>query len=96
MPRQEHSLLSEPRALVLVRGGQGEPGRGKVLLQDAYRLRPAEAEIVLHLADGLPPEAIAALRGAAVATVRSQQKSIYAKLGVHHLGELIALVNRLR
>lgn len=96
LPRQEHSLLCEPRALVLVRGGHADPERGKALLQAAYRLSPAEADIALRLADGLSPEAIAAIRGASLGTVRSQLRSIYAKLGAHHLGELLARVNQLR
>ena len=55
----------------------------------------AEADAALALADGQGLAAIAAHRGVAIATVRSQVQSVYAKMDVHRQAELAAAVRRL-
>lgn len=72
-------------------------GRGNLhaLLQGVHGLTRAEAEVAGALADGLAIEQIAAARGSAVETVRSQVKQVMAKTGTHRQGEVVALVLRL-
>lgn len=96
MPRREHALGFEARALVVVRGGQCNPQRMKGLLQMVYRLTEAEADVALWLAEGRTPEAIAAARNTTVGTTRMQIKAIYAKLGVHRQSELVSRLGQLR
>jgi DNA-binding NarL/FixJ family response regulator len=70
---------------VAIRCEAPNPDRTLALLQAAYRLTAAEAAVALSLADGLPPEAIAAARGVSVGTVRVQIRTLFSKLGVHML-----------
>lgn len=79
-----------PRALVVVRGQGRENKHLACALQSAFSLTVTESEIALLLADGKTPEAIAGLRGVSVATVRTQTKQIYQKLGVTRQIELVA------
>jgi DNA-binding CsgD family transcriptional regulator len=53
-------------------------------------LTPAEAEVALATASGRTPAEIAAARGVGYETVRSQIRSIYAKLDVHSAVQLAA------
>jgi DNA-binding CsgD family transcriptional regulator len=64
-------------------------------LRRAHGLTRAEADVALALADGQGLDAIAAQRSVAIATVRSQVQSVYAKMGVHRQAELAAAVRRL-
>lgn len=93
LPRERVCFGGAPAAIVLVR-----PAREQELalvLQRKFRLTGAETEVALALADGYELEAIAACRGAAVATVRSQVQSIYAKMDVHRQAELVSVIRRL-
>lgn len=56
----------------------------------AFHLTPAEGLVAALLCAGHRPEHIAAVRNTSVQTVRSQIKSIYAKLGVRSQIEMIA------
>ena len=95
LPR--HPLLSifEPRAVVVLRGG--EPNRAELepILVRAFGLTPAEAQVAARLANGDPRETIAAQRGASLQTVRSQIKSIFAKLNVTRERELVSMLARI-
>lgn len=93
LPRRPYSFGFEPRALVVARSGRPDPRRSRLLLQAAYRLTSAEADVALQLAGGHPPETIAANRNVSVGTVRAQIRTIYSKLNV---GRQIELVARLR
>lgn len=57
-------------------------------------LTPAEEDILRALAANKSPKAIAKDRSVSVATVRSQIKSVYAKLSVHSREELMDLLYR--
>lgn len=96
LPRRDFSFGFEPRALVVARGTKPAPARIKELLRMTYELTATEAEIVSALVGGEAPKTLAYKRGVAVGTVRSQIRSIYAKVGVTRLSELIARVNALR
>lgn len=57
---------------------------------DEWGLSPAEAEVALFALKGMAIAEIAALRGAAEGTVRSQLSQVYAKAGVTSQTMLIA------
>jgi len=62
------------------------------LLRAFYDLTPAEAEIVVLLAEGVSLEEAAKRRGVTINTVRSQLKNAFAKTDTNRQGELIRLV----
>ncbi len=96
LPRRPYAFGFQPRAMVVVRGGRDADVRFPELLRLAFGLSPAEADVAVRLASGETREAIAEGRGASVETVRSQVKSLFAKVGVGRTGELTAKLNRLR
>jgi DNA-binding CsgD family transcriptional regulator len=95
LPR--HPLLSsfEPRAIVVLRGGGPDRAALEPILTRAFGLTPAEAQVAARLAEGDPRETIAAQRGASLQTVRSQIKSIFAKLNVTRERELVSMLARI-
>ena len=64
-------------------------------LQALYGLTPAEAAIGIHIAKGTSPRSISDLRGVSVETVRSQIKSLSAKLGCVRQSEIVAVISAL-
>ena len=90
LPAKAYSFGFGARALVVVRGQDKQNSHLASALQTAFSLTVTESEIALLLADGKTPEAIAGLRGVSVATVRTQTKQIYQKLGVTRQIELVA------
>lgn len=93
LPSREYELMFAPRVLIVARGERGADGRRTAILQTAFALTAAETDIALLLAKGRAPEVIAAIRGVSVATVRSQVKSIMAKVGVSRQVELVAKIS---
>lgn len=90
LPRREYAFGFQPRVLVVVRRGmQNRRDQTGQLLQAAYHLTTAEADVALRLAEGQPPDAIAAVRRVSVDTVRAQIRAIYSKFGVHRQSELV-------
>ncbi len=86
----------EPSVIVIVKGHEPSATRLVELLQFLFRLTRSEAEVACRLADGFSPCRIAAERGVVVGTVRVQIRSIYAKLGVRKISELISRLGELR
>lgn len=64
-------------------------------LRDLYGLTHAEAEVAICVADGMTPPQIAARRNVSVATVHSQFKTIFSKLGCGRQSEVVAIVSNL-
>jgi DNA-binding CsgD family transcriptional regulator len=95
LPSQQHEISFEPRALVVARGPRGADAQKGTVLEVAYGLTAAEAEVALHLAQGMTPELIAMSRDVVVGTVRTQIKTIMAKVGVSRQVELIVRLNHL-
>lgn len=62
------------------------------VLRALFGLGAAEAEIACAVARGLDPEAIAQLRSTSLATVRTQLKSIAAKMGCSRQTEIVRIV----
>ncbi|RPF72761.1 hypothetical protein EG799_08300 [Aurantiacibacter spongiae] len=56
-----------------------------------WNLSPAEAEVALFALKGSTIAQIAAMRGAAQGTVRSQLSQVYAKAGVRNQSTLVAM-----
>lgn len=64
---------------------------GKGLKQQTnYHLTPTEHVVLSHLSNGMSYKMVAGVMSEPLDTVRSQIKSIYAKLGVHSASEAIA------
>lgn len=96
LPHTANAFGFEPRALVVARLRQRDESATRLLLQAAYRLTAAEADVALQLADGIPIEDISRQRGVAVSTVRVQVRTLFAKLGVRRQSELVARLATLR
>lgn len=95
LPRAPPPSGFEPRAIVVLRGGEPSwQGLEKVLTR-AFGLTAAEAQVAARMALGVPRVQIAAERGASLQTVRSQIKSIFAKLNVTRERELVSMLARL-
>lgn len=95
LPRAPEEDGFEPRALVVLRGGElGWSGLEPVLTR-AYGLTAAEAQVAARMALGASREQIAVERRASLQTVRSQIKSIFQKLSVTRERELVSLLARI-
>lgn len=64
-------------------------------LQAFFGLTRAEAMIAVRLADGHALPEIAAERGASLATVRAQLKSLLQKMDCHRQSEAVAMINKI-
>ncbi len=84
-----------PAAIVVLRDGGAGLRRNHARLQDNFGLTPAEADIALHLARGLARADIARSRQVSIATIKTQLKPIYQKLGVSCEAELVARITLL-
>jgi DNA-binding CsgD family transcriptional regulator len=65
------------------------------ILQTLFDLTPAEARLARALTHGASPDDVAHQLGVRVSTVRSQLKSLFAKLGINRQAQLVALLSRL-
>jgi len=61
------------------------------VLQASFNLTAAEVKILKCLAEGMPIDQIATLRGSTVGTVRTQISTILSKTGTHRQSDLIRL-----
>ncbi len=76
-------FLSDPSDIAAVAGAR---------LAALYNLSPAESRIAQAIAEGYDSEAIARKRGASVGTVRTQIKSIMAKIGASRQSDIVRAV----
>jgi DNA-binding CsgD family transcriptional regulator len=95
MPSQPCQFTFAPRVLVVARSPRGSKERRRAVLQATYALTSAESHIAEYLAEGQSAEFIAAKRGVAAETVRTQIKAIMAKLGVSRQAELVVRLGEL-
>jgi len=65
------------------------------LARQAYRLSPAEADLLLALMRGQTPQDFADARGSRITTVRTQMSALLAKTRTQRQQDLVALVARL-
>lgn len=85
-----HPLSAGHCALLIIHQPPAQEGRVVSAAQLCFGLSLAEAEIAAQLALGRPAIAIAAGRQVSVGTVRSQVRSIFAKMGVTNQVEIAA------
>jgi DNA-binding CsgD family transcriptional regulator/PAS domain-containing protein len=95
LPCQPYQFSFAPRVLVVARGPRGSKAGRMAVLQATYALTSAETQITEYLAEGRSAEFIAAARGVAVETVRTQIKAIMSKLGVSRQVELVVRLGQL-
>jgi DNA-binding CsgD family transcriptional regulator len=62
---------------------------------EAFRLSAAEGKVLLHIAQGAPPKRIASSLGVSPHTVRAHLRSLYVKMHVRSMHELIREYTRL-
>ncbi len=79
--------------MLIVRTGSRWQEAAPRVLQSVYGLSPAEADVALRLANGDSRAAIAEDRHASLATIRTQLKAAFAKLGVNREVELVEMLN---
>jgi len=95
LPRPSSLFSFEPHAIVVLRGAEQNRAELEPILVRAFGLTPAEAQVAARLALGELRETIADERGASLQTVRSQIKSIFAKLNVTRERELVSLLAKI-
>ena len=74
---------------------RGDPGRAIGPLQQCFGLTNAEAIVAISIAEGLSIGEIAAQRSVAADTIRSQLKTVAAKLGCTRQTQIAAIVHRM-
>lgn len=92
LPAQAWRLSLSSQLLVIVRSGRRWHDAAPNILRTVYKLSPAEVEITLALAKGNSRDEIAAARQTSTQTVKTQLKSIFAKLDVARELELVAML----
>ncbi len=80
------------KVLLIVHPMHAMPVLDPFLLGHAFDLTPAEAQVAVATVSGARPEDIARQRGVAVQTVRTQVRSVYAKLDVTHQADLMRVL----
>lgn len=89
--------LSRAQALLVVRQPRVVEDRDATEdLRAAFDLTLAEASVALLLADGLSLPEVAARRGTAIGTVRTQLKLVFEKTGCRRQAELVAAIGPFR
>lgn len=96
LPRAPYAFGFEPRVLVLAQAPDRAPDAVARLLQAAYGLTAAEAQVAALMGTGESPEAIALARQVSEGTVRTHLRAIYQKLDVSRQLELSARLARFR
>lgn len=92
LPPQPLEFTSAARVLIVARGNRTDAAQNTFLLQTAFGLTGAEAEVALLLAGGHSIETISLRRAVSDSTIRSQIKSVFSKLGISRQMELAALL----
>lgn len=85
-------FLEGPTVAVLIERNEQDRARQQDALLAAYGLTPAEARVAARLVKGETVDEVAFAHGVSRETVRTQIKSIYAKLGVSRQVDLLRLL----
>lgn len=80
------------KALLILHPLQSIPVLDAFLLGHAFDLTPAEAQVAVAMASGARPEEIARRRSVSSQTVRTQVRSLYAKLDVSREADLVRVL----
>ena len=86
--------IQEP-CLLLIISENRRPAAIRRRLAGKYSVTPAEADVILEVANGVRLREISDERAVSVHTVRNQLKSAMSKMGVHSQVALVRLVNEL-
>ncbi|MGH1361634.1 MAG: helix-turn-helix transcriptional regulator [Burkholderiaceae bacterium] len=78
----------ETLVLVIVHEISKQSSIDPFIVGKIFNLTPAESFVATTLANGSSADTIASERGVSVQTIRSQVRSIYAKIGIHSQAEL--------
>jgi DNA-binding CsgD family transcriptional regulator len=89
---QARDVFLDGGMILLITGAGRANPPGMEILQTLFDLTPAEARLARALAGGASPDETATQLGVRVSTVRSQLKSLFAKLGVNRQAQLVALL----
>jgi DNA-binding CsgD family transcriptional regulator len=90
--RSAQDIFSAASCIVVVTTIAAATTPPAAIIQALFDLSPAEARVAAKIVGGEAIDEIASGLGIAVATVRSQLRSIFGKTGVSRQGELIALL----
>jgi DNA-binding CsgD family transcriptional regulator len=82
-------------AMVICHDLNARTWRDPFVVAEVWGLTPAEARVLVKLADGKAVEAIADEHEVAVATVRTQVKALFSKMGAKRQADLVRMVNTL-
>lgn len=88
----KRSVAGEDVLIGLIADPDARINAAMPVLRELFGLGVAEAEIACAVARGLDPDAIARLRSTSLATVRTQLKSIAAKMGCSRQTEIVRIV----
>lgn len=95
MHGQARDLFSSAGAVVILASASNPSVPGADLIRALFDLTPAEARVARAVAQGYSPNEIAARNEASPATVRTQLKHVFAKVGVTRQTELAVLLSSL-
>lgn len=82
-------------AMVAIHDPAARPDIDPEIVAEAFGLTPAEAEVAVLLANGLTAEQVAARKFVGLTTVRSQIKSLFAKIGTNRQVDLVRILTGL-
>ena len=88
--RGEHAMRGG--ALMFVFDPEDTPVVTADLVRRLFALSAAESELAVALCSGLSPEEVAAERGRALSTVRSQIRNLFAKTGTNRQADLVGML----
>lgn len=78
-----------PLAMMVLHNGNLDTHCDPFVIQELFGLTPAEADVGVLLCNGATAETIAAQRGVAVSTIRSQLRTLMQKTGAVRQGDLV-------
>lgn len=93
--RRAHDIFGDSYALMLLVPVASDRAPSATLMKSLFDLTPSEARVARGIAGGETPEAIAAGRGVAISTVRSQLQRVLEKTGCTRQADLAALLARI-
>lgn len=88
-------IFQQAKVILLLIDPEQRRTAPETILQQVFRLTPAEARLAVAISSGLELKGIAEMRRVSLGTARAQLKSLMAKTDTHRQGELVALLSRL-
>ncbi len=82
----------DPCAILIVHPLDAAARLDPLIVSLAFGLTPAEARVATAIAEGASPDEVAADRGVSLATVRTQLRGVFDKLGVRRQAEMVRML----